>query len=109
MTSTVREAVRGAGEWTPVPSRPRGFTLIELLVVVAVIALLISLLLPALGSAREMARQTKCMSNLRQFGAASMAYAQSSRGYFCSGPLDNRTPSGYGAVDATGWAADQVK
>ncbi len=84
------------------------FTLIELLVVIAVIALLISILLPALGSARELSRQTKCLSNLRQFATSSAAYAQSARGFFCSGPFDNRTPSGYGPIDTTGWVADLV-
>jgi prepilin-type N-terminal cleavage/methylation domain-containing protein len=53
----------------------RGFTLIELLVVIAVIALLIGILLPALGKAREAGRQTVCMSNIKQFAVGANLYA----------------------------------
>jgi prepilin-type N-terminal cleavage/methylation domain-containing protein/prepilin-type processing-associated H-X9-DG protein len=48
--------------------RQKGFTLIELLVVISIISLLVAIMLPALGSAREVARSSKCMNNLRQFG-----------------------------------------
>jgi prepilin-type N-terminal cleavage/methylation domain-containing protein len=54
----------------------RGFTLIELLVVVAIIALLIAMLLPSLGKAREQARTTLCLSRIREFGRAFLLYAE---------------------------------
>ncbi|MEZ6242036.1 MAG: prepilin-type N-terminal cleavage/methylation domain-containing protein [Phycisphaerales bacterium] len=65
--------------------RRHAFTLIELLVVIAIIALLIAILLPALGSARETSKTIKCASQLRQQGIGLSTYVIDEGGYFPAG------------------------
>lgn len=70
----------------------RGFTLIELLVVMAIIAILIALLLPAVQNARESARQTQCINNLKNLGLAHHNYANT-HSVFPSGWVGNFDPA----------------
>jgi prepilin-type N-terminal cleavage/methylation domain-containing protein/prepilin-type processing-associated H-X9-DG protein len=70
-----------AERFSTVAARPRrAFTLVELLVVIGIIALLISILLPTLNRARESARRTKCLANLRSIGQMVNMYANAAKG-----------------------------
>lgn len=60
----------------------KGFTLIELLVVIAIISLLVSILLPSLAKAKELAKQTVCYSHLRQIGLSFQCYSNENEGVF---------------------------
>jgi prepilin-type N-terminal cleavage/methylation domain-containing protein/prepilin-type processing-associated H-X9-DG protein len=71
-----------------IPDRTPGFTLIELLVVIAIIAILAAILFPVFSQAREAARKTVCLSNMRQIGSAFYMYLQDNDETF---PLDGHT------------------
>ncbi|MBR7103794.1 MAG: prepilin-type N-terminal cleavage/methylation domain-containing protein [Lentisphaeria bacterium] len=92
------------------------FTLIELLVVIAIIAILASMLMPALQSGREKGRSASCLSGIRQLGMANLLYAESSRNYFIYAVLYSNgtkywcgeSQSGWGDINTSGGLNDYL-
>ncbi len=90
----------------------RAFTLIELLVVISIVTVLLGILLPALGSARETGRGAVCLSNLRQLVTANAAYAQDNGGYYVPAALDiytNNLQRWHGRRNTDGSGTDEDK
>lgn len=84
-------------------SSRRGFTLIELLVVISIISLLIAILLPALGAARESAKRAQCLANVKQISMAFPIYSMANKGWLPVGHGSN-PGSAYDYIDAPCWS-----
>jgi len=90
---------------SPNRSQRRGFTLIELLVVISIIAVLASLIAPAVQNARRTARKLQCLNNIRQIGIAMQAFSTSTGGSlpYLTQDIPNTNANGTGVFSGAGW------
>src|SRR3954468_22257603 len=89
--------------------RGSAFTLVELLVVIGIIALLVSILLPALNRARRQAMTTQCASNMRQLAMAMLMYIQDNQGNFPPAVVSQSTAPPMMYPNGFSWCTELVK
>ncbi len=103
MTENTTQSTCPAVPAARTPRRRVGFTLVELLVVIGIIALLIGILLPTLSRARESAKQTVCLSNIRQMGQSTVMFVNEHDGWMYKAWLNSGPKTNLGSFEKGPW------